>query len=159
MNGEMQARSWSWAERFQYALSVWNPPWMFTLHTALYQASDGRLGATLRGIPVLLLTTTGRKTGKLRTKPLMYLAEGDSYIVVASNAGEERPPQWWLNLQNHPEATIQVKRERHKVLASPASEDEYHSLWPRLVEMNPFYTEFQSRTPRRLQVVILKPIQ
>ncbi len=79
------------------------------VHVALYRAGGGRVGGRLRkGVPVLLLTTTGRKTGRRRTTPLLYVEEGDRYVVVASAGGAPSHPAWYLNLRSNPAATIQV---------------------------------------------------
>jgi F420H(2)-dependent quinone reductase len=79
-----------------------------TLHTVVYQLSGGRIGATLLGMPMLLLTTWGRRTGKLRTTPLLYLPVDDVFVLVASNGGARRHPTWWFNLQANPEALVQI---------------------------------------------------
>ncbi|HKH11862.1 MAG TPA: nitroreductase/quinone reductase family protein, partial [Rubrobacter sp.] len=82
--------------------------WATRVHSALYRATGGRVGGSLVGSPVLLLVTTGRKTGQRRTTPLLYLRDGDRYVTVASNGGAPKPPLWWLNLQANPEATVET---------------------------------------------------
>src|SRR3990170_6235850 len=93
--------------------------WRF--HRWAYQATGGRLGGRMMGMPVLLLTTTGRKSGVPRTNALMYLPEGRGCVVIASNAGERRHPGWWLNLQARPRATVQRGREVTPVVAREAA--------------------------------------
>ncbi len=124
--------------------------------TAIGVRVSGKVGGTVRGIPLLLLTTTGRKTGKTRTKPLMYLAADKSWVVVASNAAESKPPAWWLNLRRNPHATIQVGSNIYQVVARKANPQERQRLWPLVIQTNPFYGEYQKRTSREIDVVILE---
>jgi hypothetical protein len=109
------------------------------LHRWLYRLSAGRLGALLLGWPVILLTTTGRKSGRPRTVALHALLDGDRYIVAASNAGEPRHPEWYLNLRADRLATVQ------------------HGLWTQITSRDRSYAEYQSRTDREIPVVILEP--
>jgi deazaflavin-dependent oxidoreductase (nitroreductase family) len=125
------------------------------LHVLLYQLSGGAIGGRMGKSPVLLLTTTGRKTGKLRTTPLLYLADGDRFVVPASNGGSTKHPTWWLNLLSNKDAVIQVKRQKIRVRAQLASTEERQGLWERLVAMYPAYADYQKRTRREIPVVIL----
>ncbi len=109
------------------------------------------------GAKVLLLTTVGRKSGKSRTIPLLYLAEDSHWAIVASNGGDDRHPAWWLNLKANPAATIQVRRTLKQVRAREASESEQSVLWPRFVKMHSGYQTYQQRTKRKIPVVILEP--
>jgi deazaflavin-dependent oxidoreductase (nitroreductase family) len=128
------------------------------VHVALYRASGGRLGGRLRkGAPVLLLTTTGRKTGRRRTTPLLYVEEGDRYMVVASAGGAPSHPAWYLNLRSNPAATIQVGGRKLAVTAETAGREERARLWPRLTQMWPHYDDYQAKTRREIPVVILAP--
>ena len=106
--------------------------------------------------PVLLLTTTGRRSGKQRTVPLLYLMDGPNVVLVASNGGAVRHPTWWLNLQTTSEAWIQIKGIRQRVKAEQASEAEKQRLWPRLTAMYPGYKRYQEITDRNIPVVILR---
>lgn len=127
------------------------------VHRFFYRLSGGRMGGAVRGIPVLLLTTKGRRTQQLHTVPLMYLREGGRILVVASNAANpDRPPGWWFNLQAHPEAEVQVMGERRKVRACDLDPDERDALWPRLVAHNPNWGKYQRETERRIGVVALQ---
>jgi len=127
-------------------------------HAALYRASGGRLGGRLRkGAPVLLLTTTGRKTGRRRTTPLLYVEEGDRYVVVASAGGAPSHPAWYLNLRGNPAATIQVGGRKLAVTAETAGLEERALLWQRLTQMWPQYDDYQAKTGREIPVVILAP--
>jgi deazaflavin-dependent oxidoreductase (nitroreductase family) len=131
---------------------------MSKTHTFWYRLSGGALGAQVSGMPVLLLTTTGRKSGQPRTTPLMYLEDGDNVIVIASNSGDDRDPGWWRNLKSHPEATIQLKRERRTVRAERATPEQKARVWPTLIARNADYDEYAKRTTRDIPVVILKRV-
>ena len=127
------------------------------IHRALYRLTAGALGGRLAGRPMLLLTTTGRKTGKSRTTPLQYLEDGENMVIVASNGGNPRHPAWWFNLESNPEAEAQVGKVTRRVRAETASEEERGRLWPLLVETTPAYAEYQKGTERTIPVVILRP--
>lgn len=127
------------------------------IHRTLYRLTAGALGGKLAGKPMLLLTTTGRKTGKSRTTPLQYLEDGENMVVVASNGGNPRHPAWWFNLERHPEAEVQVGKVTRRVRAETASAEERSRLWPLLVETTPGYAEYQKGTERTIPVVILRP--
>lgn len=126
------------------------------VHVAVYRVSGGRLAGQIRkGAPVLLLTTTGRKTGKQRTTPLLYVEEGDRYVVVASDGGARSHPAWYLNLRNNPAATIQVGGDKLAVTADTAGPEERGRLWRRVTQMWPQYDDYQAKTRREIPVVIL----
>ena len=127
------------------------------LHTKLYRATGGRIGHNAGQITNLLLTTHGRKSGELRTVPLAYLQDGDSYVVVASNGGADRHPAWWLNLQKEPSATVELGTRKLAVRAGLATPQERKQLWPKLTEINPFYGRYEQITQRTIPVVILRP--
>lgn len=127
------------------------------LHSFVYRATGGRVGGRIVGGPVLLLTTTGRKSGKKRTVPLLYLEDGENLVLVASNGGAPVHPTWWLNLRANPEATVEVGREKLRVRAEEASPREKERLWSKLVEMYGGYETYRRRTDREIPVVLLKP--
>jgi F420H(2)-dependent quinone reductase len=129
-----------------------------TLHTLAYQLSGGRIGATLLGMPMLLLTTWGCRTGRLRTAPLLYLPVDDVFVLVASNGGARHHPTWWFNLQANPEALIQIGPIRGRVHAIPATPAEWQRFWPLLLRVYPPYTRYQDRTDRKIPLVVLHPI-
>jgi F420H(2)-dependent quinone reductase len=129
-----------------------------TLHTLAYQLSSGRVGATLLGMPMLLLTTWGRRTGRLRTTPLLYLPVDDVFVLVASNGGARRHPTWWFNLQANPQALIQIGPVRGRVNAVPATRAERQRFWPLLLCVYPPYTRYQARTDREIPLLVLHPI-
>ncbi len=127
------------------------------LHTRLYRLTGGKVGHGTGHITNLLLTTTGRKSGQARTVPLAYLADGDTYVVVASNGGADRHPLWWLNLQTTPRAQVQVGSQTVDVVAHRATPDEWAQLWPQLKTVNPFYAQYEQITDRQIPVVVLTP--
>ncbi|MDX6481262.1 MAG: hypothetical protein QOG85_1772 [Gaiellaceae bacterium] len=127
-------------------------------HVALYRASRGRVGGRIpSGAPVLLLTTTGRKSGKQRTLPLLYLEDAGRYVVVASVGGAPKHPAWYLNLVANPTSTIEVGRRKLGVTATTASAEERTRLWPLLVGMYGAYEDYQAKATREIPVVILAP--
>jgi len=126
------------------------------VHPALYRWTGGRIGGSLMGLPVLLLTTIGRKTGTPRTSALMYLPRGDDFVVIASVLGEPHHPAWWLNLSAHPDATAQVGSERVAVRARAAEGQERETLWKAVAAKVADYDEYQRRTTRRIPVVVLE---
>ena len=129
------------------------------VHIMLYRSSNGVIGGRIANSPVLLLTTTGRRSGKQRTVPLLYLMDGPNVVLVASNGGTVRHPIWWLNLQTTSEAWIQIKGIRRRVNSEQASAAEKQRLWPRLTAMYPGYKRYQESTDRDIPVVILRSIE
>ena len=127
------------------------------LHRVLYAASGGRIGSRIWGLEIVLLTTTGRRSGRARTVPLCSLRDGDSFVVIASYGGLARSPSWWLNLQHAPRATVQVGRVSYDVVAREAQADERERLWTELVDRAPGYLGYQRRTTRVIPVVLLEP--
>ena len=128
-----------------------------TVHGALYRLSGGRLGSHVAGLPVLLLTTTGRKTGKPRTVPLSYYEDGDALVVVGSKGGAPRHPAWYLNLEANPEVEIQVFDEVLPAVARTTIGEERERLWALMRQTWPAYDEYQTRTDREIPVVVLTP--
>ncbi len=126
-------------------------------HTFVYRLSGGKVGGRFGKSPVLLLTTTGRKTGKQRTIPLLYLKDGDNLILVASNGGSPAHPVWWLNLQAKPEAVVEVGKKKLPMRARQADAEEHKRLWPLVVAMYADYAKYQKKTTREIPVVILYP--
>jgi deazaflavin-dependent oxidoreductase (nitroreductase family) len=121
----------------------------------LYRWSDGRIGGRMEELPVLILHTVGRKSGKARQSPLLYLRDGDHYVVVGSRGGSDAPPAWWLNLQAAPAATVEIMGTRQPVSARRATAAEKAAYWPRLTAGFPFYDDYQARTARELPVIVL----
>ena len=127
------------------------------LHRLLYRLSGGRVGGRVWDLPVVLLTTTGRKTGKRRTVPLCSFRDGDDVVVIASYGGLDQPPAWWLNLEASPEAELQDGRTRRAVTARNAAPGERERLWAEVTSRAPGYLEYERRTTREIPVVILQP--
>jgi deazaflavin-dependent oxidoreductase (nitroreductase family) len=130
----------------------------------LYRRTGGRIGGTWRvgaafrnPVPICLLEHRGRKTGKLRTTPLVYLEDGERIIVVASQAGRPEHPMWYLNLLADPDVTVQVGSRRRRMHARVADEAERALLWPGLVDLYADYDSYQSWTDRVIPVVVLDP--
>jgi deazaflavin-dependent oxidoreductase (nitroreductase family) len=126
-------------------------------HIRGYVESDGEKGHHWRGVNTLLLTTRGRKTGKLRRTALIYGSDGDRYIVVASKGGAKEHPEWYLNLRENPEVEVQVGAEKLKARARPATPDEKPKLWQLMTSIWPDYENYQARTQREIPVVVLEP--
>jgi deazaflavin-dependent oxidoreductase (nitroreductase family) len=126
------------------------------LHTFLYRASRGRLGGTISSLPVLLLTTSGRKTKKRRTRPLVYLRDGADLVLIASNGGHDWHPAWYLNLRANPAPEVQVRGQRVAVTARPAEPAERERLWPKVVALYAGYAKYQAKTGRLIPLVILE---
>jgi deazaflavin-dependent oxidoreductase (nitroreductase family) len=127
-------------------------------HNAVYRASGGQVGGHLKGMPVLLLTTTGRKSGKSRTTPLLYIEDGASFVVVASNGGSDYVPAWWLNLERDPNAQLELGRKHRAVIARKASPDERERLWREFTSRFDGYAKYATRTSREIPVVILEAL-
>jgi deazaflavin-dependent oxidoreductase (nitroreductase family) len=127
-------------------------------HIARYQETDGEVGYIWNGVPTLLLTTTGRKSGEPRTSALIFGRDGDDYLVVASMGGAPQHPTWYLNLEAQPAAHIQVRAEQLDVVARTASAAEKGRLWKILTDLWPNYDVYQSRTERAIPVVVLSPV-
>jgi len=126
------------------------------VHRLLYVASRGVIGGRVLWIRMLLLVNVGRRTGRIRRTPLLYVKDGDRWIVVASNAGRDRNPAWWYNLASRPRARIQIGGEEVDVTWRQAGPEECETLWPKLTESYPFYPEYRKRARREIPVVILE---
>jgi deazaflavin-dependent oxidoreductase (nitroreductase family) len=130
-------------------------PW-FAEHVERYLATDGEDGHDWNGRPTLLLTTHGRRSGEKHTLPLIYGRDGDRLLVVASRGGAPKHPSWYLNLVADPEVEVQVKGDRFRARAHPASADEKPRLWRTMTAVFPDYAEYQKRTTREIPVVVLE---
>jgi F420H(2)-dependent quinone reductase len=130
---------------------------LFTkLHARLMRMSGGRLRRFL-GADVLVLRTTGRRSGQPRETPLMYVRHGDAFVVVASNAAAKKTPAWWLNLQDGPDGDVLADGRWLPVRAREASADEAAAVWPALSEMYEGYDHYAEISGRRFPVVMLEP--
>jgi len=126
-------------------------------HVQRYQATDGEEGHIWReNSTVLLLTTTGRKTGEEHTTPLIYGLDGANAVIVASKGGAPAHPGWYRNLTKTPEVGIQIKGDRFRARARDAEGDERERLWQLMNEIWPHYEEYQTKTDRQIPVVVLE---
>jgi len=126
-------------------------------HVRRYVETGGEDGHLWRGVPTLLLTTRGRRSGKLRRTALIYGRDGDRHVVVASTGGADRHPLWYLNLVAHPNVRVQVGSEQFLARARTASAEEKPRLWPLMTAIWPAYDQYQARTTRSIPVVLLEP--
>jgi deazaflavin-dependent oxidoreductase (nitroreductase family) len=130
-----------------------------TEHVRRYQETGGEVGYVWReGATILLLTTTGRRTGEPTTTPLIFRRDGENYVVVASKGGAPEHPGWYRNLSKSPEVEVQVKAERFRARARTASGDERERLWRAMNEVWPSYDDYARKTDREIPVVVLEPI-
>jgi deazaflavin-dependent oxidoreductase (nitroreductase family) len=123
-----------------------------------FRANDGRVAAFARQ-PLLLLTHRGARTGTKRTNPLAYLRHGDDYVVVASKGGAPTNPDWYHNLLANPDATIEVGTEVFVVTARQSDDEERERLWAMITSANPAFAEYETKTERRIPVMILTPVR
>jgi deazaflavin-dependent oxidoreductase (nitroreductase family) len=127
------------------------------VHLRLYAWTGGIVGGNAGGLPTLLLTTTGRKSGEARTVPLPYFTHGDAFLVVASFAGNAKDPAWYQNLVAHPGVRLQVRFRKTAARATVARGDERRALWSTIVASSPMYADYQRVTEREIPVVVLRP--
>lgn len=126
------------------------------VHVFLYRLTGGR--AQIAKYPTMLLTVKGRKTGKFRTIPVVYAMDGSRYIIAAAYAGSDKNPAWWLNLKASRQATLQVMEKNVNVTAREATQEECVRLWPQLIAVYPYFTDYQTRTQRQIPIAILEPM-
>jgi deazaflavin-dependent oxidoreductase (nitroreductase family) len=131
--------------------------WTGKLNVPLYRLSGGRIGGRIAKAPVLLLTTTGRRSGQPRTAPVVYLVDGERLVVIGSNAGNEGAPAWSLNLKANPDAEVEVGRKRRPVRARIAAGEERADLWRKHNEQYSGFDEYEARTDREIAVFVLEP--
>ena len=139
------------------------PAWLlldsaFTAHRLVYRLSGGLIGHRIPFVPpMLLLDHVGAKSGTKRTTPLVYVEDGDSFVVVASKGGHPRHPAWFHNLRANPDTTIQVGTRKLDVTARVATAAERKRLWPKAVDVWSDYASYQKRTDRKIPLVVLEP--
>jgi deazaflavin-dependent oxidoreductase (nitroreductase family) len=132
------------------------PPGWQQEHARRYLASGGQDGHIWEGVPTLLLTTTGHRSGQSRTTPLIYGRDGERYVIVASRGGAPAHPEWYENLSAQPEVHVQVMADRFKARARTASAAERAALWKTMAAIWPPYDEYQAKTTRQIPVVVLE---
>jgi F420H(2)-dependent quinone reductase len=127
-------------------------------HGAVYRATGGRVGGRLPGVPpMLLLDHVGARSGKRRTTPLVYLPDGENFIIVAAKGGHPENPSWVHNLRAHPDTEIQIGSHRIKVHARQADVEQRQRLWPMAAAYNSLWRRYQRRTKREIPLLILEP--
>jgi deazaflavin-dependent oxidoreductase (nitroreductase family) len=131
--------------------------YLSALHAGLYRVTGGRVGRRLVDNDMLLLTTIGRKSGRRHRVPLLYLRDGDTFVVIASWGGRDYPPDWYLNLMATPEVEVQVLAETIAAAAREATTAERKVWWPLVLEAYDGYSVYEGRTERTIPVVFLEP--
>ncbi|MGH3243513.1 MAG: nitroreductase family deazaflavin-dependent oxidoreductase [Spirillospora sp.] len=127
-------------------------------HVARYQETDGEEGHEWMGTVTLLLTTTGRRSGKERTIPLIYQPDGEAHVIVASNGGADDHPLWYKNIEADAEVKVQVKGDRFTARARTATPEERPALWAKMATVWPKYDMYQKKTDRDIPVVVLERV-
>jgi F420H(2)-dependent quinone reductase len=129
------------------------------VHAGVYRATGGKLFGRMGESPILLLNTVGRKTGKKRTSPLLYVMDGEDFVIIASKGGASTHPAWYLNLKANPDATVEIGDREVRVRAEEADSEEKARLWQKMVEMYPAYDDYQSKTKREIPLLVLHPVE
>jgi deazaflavin-dependent oxidoreductase (nitroreductase family) len=129
------------------------------VHSFLYRLTRGLVGRRLADNDILLLTTTGHRSGEEHTVPLLYLHDGDRYVVIASYGGRPHHPTWYENLLAHPEVAVQIRSRRRSMLARTATPEERERWWPQVVAAYQGYADYQSRTGRKIPIVFLESVE
>lgn len=127
------------------------------LNVPLYRLSRGRVGGKVGRAPVLLLTSTGRRSGQQRTAPVLYLKDGERLVVIGSNAGNEKAPAWSLNLKSNPDAAVEVGSEHSLVRARVTEGEERAELWRKMNEQYAGFDAYDANTSRDIAVFVLEP--
>ncbi len=123
-----------------------------------FRANDGKMSGGFEGWPLLLLTTTGAKSGLARTSPVVFSTDGDRRVIIASKGGAPHHPHWYLNLVAHPEVTVEVPGETYRARAVVAEGAERDRLYRQQADLMPNFTEYAGKTTREIPVVVLEPI-
>jgi deazaflavin-dependent oxidoreductase (nitroreductase family) len=128
-----------------------------SVHAGVYRATGGKLFGRMGKSPILLLNTVGRKSGKKRATPLLYVMDGEDFVLIASKGGAPTHPAWYLNLMANPDVTVEVGDREVHVRAEEVHGDEKTRLWQKMVEMYPTYDDYQSWTERKIPLVVCEP--
>jgi F420H(2)-dependent quinone reductase len=127
-------------------------------HAGVYRATGGKLFGRMGKSPILLLNTVGRKSGKKRTSPLLYVMDGEDFVIIASKGGAPTHPACYLNLRDNPDATVEIGDREVRVSAEEADPEEKARLWGKMVEIYPTYDDYQKKTEREIPLLILRPV-
>jgi deazaflavin-dependent oxidoreductase (nitroreductase family) len=127
-------------------------------HVKVYRETNGEQGYLWNGVPILLLTTTGRKSGEPRTIPIIFTPYKNSFVIIASKGGSPEHPKWYLNILNNASVTVQVKAEVFKAAARTAQSPEREAIWAEAVKSWPNFDVYQSRTTRQIPVVVIERV-
>ena len=128
-------------------------------HAGVYRATGGKLFGRMGKSPILLLNTVGRKTGRKRTSPLLYVMDGEDFVIIASKGGAPTHPAWYLNLKANPDATVEVGDREVRVRAEEVDSEEKVRLWQKMIEMYPTYDDYQTKTKREIPLLVLRPVE
>jgi len=128
-------------------------------HAGVYRATGGKLFGRMGKSPILLLNTVGRKTGGKRTSPLLYVMDGEDFVIIASKGGAATHPAWYLNLRANPEATVEIGDRELQVEAEVADPEDKARLWQKMVEIYPTYDDYQRKTEREIPLLVLRPVE
>jgi F420H(2)-dependent quinone reductase len=131
---------------------------VLSIYVFLYRLTNGAIGGQMAGLQVLLLTTTGRKTGQPRTTPLGYFKQDGNFVLIASNGGADRNPAWFYNLKSNPQVTIQIGNRQMAAHAEQVNTEKRTQLWTELIKMAPTYERYTQRTKREIPMVIVQPV-
>jgi F420H(2)-dependent quinone reductase len=128
-----------------------------SVHAGVYRATGGKLFGRMGQSPILLLNTVGRKSGKKRATPLLYVVDGEDFVIIASKGGAPTHPAWYLNLMANPDATVEVEDRKVRVRAEEVDGEEKARLWQKMAELYPTYDNYQKKTKRQIPLLVLRP--
>lgn len=144
--------------RLSMAIPDWALRWVGKYNVPIYRATRGKIGGRVGRAPVLLLTSKGRKSGQMRTAPVLYrAADGDRLVVIGSNAGNAKSPAWALNLVANPDAEVQVGPQKRRVRARVAEGAERDELWRHMTDQYSGFDDYRGRTVRDIRLFVLEP--
>jgi deazaflavin-dependent oxidoreductase (nitroreductase family) len=128
-------------------------------HAGVYRATGGKLFGRMGKSPIMLLNTVGRKTGRKRTSPLLYVIDGEDFVIIASKGGAPTHPAWYLNLKANPDATVEVGDREVRVRAEEVDSEEKVRLWQKMIEMYPTYDDYKTKTEREIPLLVLRLVE
>jgi deazaflavin-dependent oxidoreductase (nitroreductase family) len=128
-----------------------------SVHAGVYRATGGKLFGRMGKSPILLLNTVGRRSGKERSTPLLYVVDGEDFVIIASKGGAPTHPAWYLNLMANQDATVEVGDRRVRVRAEEVDGEEKVRLWRKMADMYPTYDDYQKKTQREIPLLVLHP--